>query len=75
MPEWNGAWKQCTGCWIYILKKTIVVLKTKHTAEPEHAQEDGDQPDKERSASKHAISKIMFDCLLDPFFICNIFEN
>lgn len=30
---------------------------------------------KERSASKHAISKIMFDCLLDPSFICNIFEN
>ena len=31
---------------------------------------------KERSESKRAISKIMFDCLLDPSFICNvIFEN
>lgn len=30
---------------------------------------------KERSASKRAISKIMFDCLLDPSCICNIFEN
>lgn len=30
---------------------------------------------KERSASKRAISKIMFDCLLDPSFICSIFEN
>ena len=31
---------------------------------------------KERSESKRAISKIMFDCLLDPSFICSvIFEN
>ena len=31
---------------------------------------------KERLKSKRAISKIMFDCLLDPFFICDvIFEN
>ena len=31
---------------------------------------------KERSESKRAISKIMFDCLLDPFLICSvIFEN
>lgn len=30
---------------------------------------------KERSASKRAISKIMFDCLLDPSCICDIFEN
>lgn len=31
---------------------------------------------KERSKSKRAISKIMFDCLLDPSFICSvIFEN
>ncbi len=27
---------------------------------------------KERSKSKRAISKIMFDCLLDPSFICNV---
>ena len=30
---------------------------------------------KERSSSKRAISKIMFDCLLDPSPICNILEN
>lgn len=30
---------------------------------------------KERTASKRAISKIMFDCLLNPSRICNIFEN
>lgn len=31
---------------------------------------------KERSVSKRAISKIMFDCLLDPSFICDvIFES
>ena len=30
---------------------------------------------KERSAPKRAISKIMFDCLLDPFYICDIFKN
>lgn len=30
---------------------------------------------KEKSASKRAISKIMFDCLLDPSCICDIFEN
>ena len=30
---------------------------------------------KERIASKRAISKIMFDCLLDPTCICDIFEN
>lgn len=31
---------------------------------------------KERSASKRAISKIMFDCLLDPSSICDVvFEN
>ena len=31
---------------------------------------------KERSESKRAISKIMFDCLLDPSFICSVmFEN
>ncbi len=30
---------------------------------------------KEKAAPKRAISKIMFDCLLDPFCICNIFEN
>ena len=29
----------------------------------------------ERSASKRAISKIMFDCLLAPSCIFNIFEN
>ena len=27
---------------------------------------------KERSKSKHAISKIMFDCLLDPSFLCDV---
>ena len=27
---------------------------------------------KERSKSKRAISKIMFDCLLDPSFLCNV---
>ncbi len=30
---------------------------------------------KERTASKRAISKIMFDCLLDPSCICDIIEN
>lgn len=29
----------------------------------------------ERSASKRAISKIMFDYLLNPSPICNVFEN
>ena len=27
---------------------------------------------KERSKSKRAISKIMFDCLLDPSFLCDV---
>lgn len=30
---------------------------------------------KEKTASKRAISKIMFDCLLDPSNICDIIEN
>lgn len=30
---------------------------------------------KEKTASKRAISKIMFDCLLDPSHICDIIEN
>lgn len=30
---------------------------------------------KERTASKRAISKILFDCLLDTSCICDIFEN
>ena len=30
---------------------------------------------KERSASKRAISKIMFGCLLDPSCICDVFQN
>lgn len=30
---------------------------------------------KEKTASKRAISKIMFDCLLDPSHICGIIEN
>jgi len=31
---------------------------------------------KERSESKRAVSKIMFDCLLDPSFLCSvIFKN
>jgi len=30
---------------------------------------------KESSESKRAISKIMFDCLLDPSHICGIFKN
>lgn len=30
---------------------------------------------KDRSASKCAISKIMFDCLLDPSRICDVLEN
>lgn len=30
---------------------------------------------KENTASKRAVSKIMFGCLLDPFFICDILEN
>ncbi len=30
---------------------------------------------KERTASKRALSKIMFDCLLDPSYICDIMEN
>lgn len=30
---------------------------------------------KEKTASKRAVSKIMFGCLLDPSLICDIFEN
>lgn len=30
---------------------------------------------KENSGSKRAISKIMFDCLLDTSYICEIMEN
>lgn len=30
---------------------------------------------KERTASKQALSKIMFNCLLDSSCICNIIEN
>ncbi|MDE6406589.1 MAG: ISAs1 family transposase [Lachnospiraceae bacterium] len=30
---------------------------------------------KERAASKRSMSKIMFDCLLNPYFISDILEN
>ena len=30
---------------------------------------------KERAGSKRAISKIMLDCLLDPYFILEVLQN
>ncbi len=65
MPVWSGRWKRCTGCRMFISGKITAVWMTGISS----------KRDKERTASNRSMSKIMFDCLLNPYSISDILEN